>query len=82
MVIRTVLPANTVVLLVETDYVGMDLWFAIVTNNDGVEVLDHTEAVAAQRKVVGTVASASITEVESLLAVEWWASISIRDRHL
>jgi hypothetical protein len=41
-----VLPANTIILLVKTDYIGVDLWFAIGTNDDRIKVFDYAETVA------------------------------------
>lgn len=65
------LPADTVVLFVHTNDVGSKLAFTIRAGNNAVKVLDNAETVAAQFKVVGAMTKATITEVESLLAVKW-----------
>jgi hypothetical protein len=58
------------------------LRLTIVSNNDSIEVLDHTKTIATKGEIVGTITSTSVTKVEGLLAVEGRASISIRNSHL
>ena len=73
------LPAQSVVLLMQTDHVRRDLATAVVLEHCGREVGDLSEAVAAQRKIVGAVADAAVAEIESLLARVRWPRISVRD---
>lgn len=65
-----VLPADAVVLLVQTDDVGMRRGFAVTADDDGIEILDHAQAVAAEGKIVGAVTGTTVSEIEGLLSLE------------
>ena len=76
------LPANAVVLFVQADGVGQLLGLAVCTGDDGIEVLNDTQAVAANGQVIGHVTTATIAEIESLLTMVWGSWIGVWDRLL
>ena len=77
-----VLPADAAVLLVNTHAVGQVHRLAFVIGDDGGEVLDVAQAVAAQLQVVGHGAGAGVAEVEGRFLVEWVAWVRVRDVHV
>lgn len=77
-----VLPEDAIILFVNADSVGHGLRFALVIRELAGEVVDRAETITAQLEIVGCEASASISEVESRLLVEWVAGICIRDVHV
>lgn len=76
-----VFPADAVVLFVQAHHVRRDLGSPVGPRADPVKVLDHAEAVAAQRKVVGAVTRSTVTKVEGLLAWEHASWIGVWHRH-
>lgn len=72
-----VLPADAIVLLMDTDDVGGDLTFTVRSSNDAIKVLDYTKAVASELEVVGAVSKTTITKVEGLFAVERGARVGV-----
>lgn len=77
-----VFPADTFVLFVQADDIGVDLALAFVVDDDGVKVLDYAQAITAQSEVVGAVAGSTVTEIKSLLSLERRTCVCIRDSHL
>jgi len=77
-----VLPANTLILLMQADNVGVDLALTIIVDNDSVEVFDDTKTVTSEREVVGAISGATITKVKGLLSLERRTSICVGDSHL
>lgn len=73
------LPVDSIVLLMDTNDVGCLSAFAIWLDDHTTQVFDYAKTVATQLKVVGAVTETAITEVESLLSVEWWSWVSIRN---
>lgn len=77
-----VLPANTLILLMQADNVGVDLALTIIVDNDSVEVFNNTKTVTSERKIVGAISGATITKVKGLLSLEGRTSICVGDSHL
>jgi len=75
-----VLPADTIVLLVQTDSVRQFRCATVGLCEQGVEVLDHPETVAADGKVIGSVTTTTITKVKGLLAVVRGSRIGVGNR--
>lgn len=71
------LPTDAVVLFVKTDGIGQGPRSAIRLRHHGIEVFNYTQAVAAQREIVGHVTTTAISEIEGLFTVEWWPRIGV-----
>ena len=78
----SVLPANAIVLLMQTDDIRSMLDLIVSSNQHAIKVLDHTETIASKGEIVGTVASSAISKVKGLLPVKWIPSVGVWDRHL
>ena len=77
-----VFPTDTLVLFVQTDDIWVDLAFTVIVDDDGVEVLDDTQAITSQRQVVRAVAGATVAKIKGLFALEGWAGVCVRYSHL
>ncbi len=76
-----VFPQKAVVLLVDADGVRQRLRGAVVVGDDGVEVADLAEAVAAQAERVGVAAEGVFADVEVADPVAGGVGVGVRDGH-
>jgi pyrroline-5-carboxylate reductase len=65
----------------QADNVRMHFRLTVRPYDDPIEVLNHAETITAKRQIICTIAGSTITKIESLLAVKWRASITIRNSH-
>jgi hypothetical protein len=77
-----VLPADADVLLVEADGVGHGPGRALLVGQDGVQVPDLAQAVAAVRERVGEAAEAPLADVERVLPAVPGRRVAVGDHHL
>ena len=77
-----VLPADAGVLLVDADAVFERDRLALVVGDDGAEVVDAAETVAAELEVVGHGAGACVAEIEGGFLVVWVSWIGVWDVHV
>jgi hypothetical protein len=77
-----VLPEDSVILLVDADCVGDGAGVAELVGDDGVEVGDVAETVAAELQAVGHLPDEVFTGVEVVLPVANWRGIRVGHHHL
>src|SRR5215472_1205872 len=77
-----VLPEDPVVLFVHADRVLDRLRLAVVVVDDGVEVMDLPQAVAAELQTVAEHAHAVLAHVEDVLAIVRRPDVAVGDEHL
>ena len=77
-----VLPQHGVVLLVQTDRLRDELWLTLAVRDDGVDVDDLAETVAAQLERGGHVAQTPLADVVRGPPVVVEARIAVRHHHL
>lgn len=72
-----VLPADAIVLLMDTDNVRSEFTTSVWPSDDAVEIFDHSETITAQLQVVRAVPEATVAEVEGLFTMERRTGISV-----
>jgi hypothetical protein len=77
-----VLPEDPVVLLVHADDVGHGGGVAVLVGDDGVDVVDLAQAVAAKREAVAHATEAPLAHVEGVLPAVQRARVAVGDDHL